>query len=280
MESKTFPEPVKYYYKEWKSHDMLLHQHLALEIMYVIRGKCKIEMEDKMVELRKGQYIFIHSQVPHRLIVDKDSPSRMLNIEFVWKEDTNHFTNMQTLMKYDKRLEEMFSAKETYFVLRDVDHVYYHLRSLVLELDHRVPGNELMIDNLFIQLLTLVAKNREDQMNQSSDENEYYINQVLTYIHENYDYELKVEELAAIVHLHPSYLHRIFKQSMKITIQAYITKVRMEKAKMLLAKTEIPVTEISNYVGMNTSQYFSNVFKRISGLTPSQYRQHFQDVRG
>ncbi|WP_058308605.1 AraC family transcriptional regulator [Gracilibacillus massiliensis] len=279
MELQSFPKAVYYYFKEWQEYKMELHQHMAIEIMYVIKGKCKIEIENRKVVLRKNQYIFIHSNIPHRLIVEKHSPSRMLNVEFEWNKDDNHFTNIQSLMKYDERLMEMFVADEKYFCLKDVDNIYYNLRSLVLELDHKTPGNELIIDNLFIQLLTLIAKNREDQKKQTSLANEYFINQALTYIHENYDYEIKVHDIAQTVHLHPGYLHRIFKQSMNMTINEYITKVRIDKAKMLLEKTEIPVTEISSYVGFSTSQYFSSTFKKITGLTPSKYRIYFHDVK-
>ncbi|QGH36221.1 helix-turn-helix domain-containing protein [Gracilibacillus salitolerans] len=279
MELNTFPESVYYYYKEWQEYNMNIHKHPAIEIMYVIKGKCKVEIDNQIVELRKNQYIFIHSNVPHRLIVEKKYPCRMLNVEFEWRKDRNHFTNVHTLMKHDERLMEMFLDDENYFVLKDVDNVYNHLRSLVLELDHKVPGNELIIDILLIQLLTSVAKNRTDQKEHINEANEYFINQVLAFIHENYDYEIKVQDLAKVVHLHPSYLHRIFKQTMKITINEYITKVRIDKAKMLLVNTDIPVTEISNYVGINTSQYFSNIFKKYTGLSPSKYREYFQDFK-
>ncbi|MFD1387339.1 helix-turn-helix domain-containing protein [Oceanobacillus oncorhynchi subsp. oncorhynchi] len=280
MKENTFPEAVYYYFKEWQEYNMEIHKHKAIEIMYVIKGKCAIEIDNTMVELRKQQYIFIYGNVPHRLIVEKKSPCRMLNVEFEWKENTKHFTSIHNLMKHDQSLKEMLTASEDYFILKDNGHIYGHLSSLVLELDLQNSDNRLQIDMLFIQLLLSVAKSRKEQMQQIGQSNEWVIHQVLTYIHENYDYEIRTCDLAKLVHLHPSYLHRIFKKMMKITINGYITKVRMEKAKMLLTKTDIPVTEIANYVGINTSQYFSNLFKIYTTFTPSQYRKEGQNFIG
>ncbi|GAB2553878.1 AraC family transcriptional regulator [Gracilibacillus alcaliphilus] len=280
MKGNTFPEAVYYYFKEWQEFEMAPHRHTAIEIMYVINGTCKIEIDGRIVDLRQQQYIFIYGNVPHRLIIEKNKPCRMLNIEFEWKDAAAHFTDMDTLISYDHRLMDMLTAEEDFFVLKDSSHVYNQLRSLVLELDLHADDNKLPIDILFIQLLTTIAKSRNEQKQQIDETNEWMIHQVLAYIHENYDTEIKVQDLADIVHLHPSYLHRVFKQALGVTINDYMNNLRIEKAKMLLTKTDIPVTEIASYVGINTSQYFSNMFKAATRLTPSQYRKKEQDFKG
>jgi AraC family transcriptional regulator, melibiose operon regulatory protein len=246
-----FPEAVAYYYKFWHEFEMELHHHPAMEIMYVIKGKCQIEIEGRIVDLRMGQYIWIQSNVKHRLIVHKESPCRMLNIEFLISDIGEHFTSLESLYQHYPTLKGLFHEDNRYFLLKDDESIYYTLRHLVLELDHQTNTNQLLIDNLMVQLLLWTDRNRLEMDHQSDN---YYIKKVLTYIHEYYDTNIKVDDLASITHLHPSYLHRIFKNSLQMTINQYITKVRLDKAKMLLVNTEIPVTEISNYVGVNTSQ--------------------------
>ena len=59
---------------------------------------------------------------------------------------------------------------------------------------------------------------------------------------------------------------------MGVTPNEYLTRLRMEKAEMLLARTDIPIIEISGYVGINSRQYFSFLFKKHTNATPSQYR--------
>ncbi|MDC3418542.1 AraC family transcriptional regulator [Aquibacillus salsiterrae] len=278
MKLNMFPEAVYYYYKNWEEFNMEKHKHIAIEIMYVIRGKCTVEVDDEIIELKERQYIFMNPNVLHRLIVNKKNACQMLNIEFEWKDDKNHITNVQTLMKRDERLMEMFFSDETYFVLRDADQVYFTLKSLVLELGAKTNKNDLMIDILFVQLFISIAENKREQMEHSSELNKYSIDKVVSYIHENYDYDIGVEELAQLVHLHPNYLHRVFKQEMDMTINKYITKVRIEKAKELLENSDISVTNIANYVGINSSQYFSSIFKKHTGLSPVAYRKYFHDI--
>ncbi|WP_018933902.1 helix-turn-helix transcriptional regulator [Gracilibacillus lacisalsi] len=271
-----FPKAVAYYYKRWHEFEMDLHHHPAIEIMYVMDGKCQIEIDDRIVHMRKGQYIYIQSNVKHRLIIDKDHPCRMLNIEFILHSNkTTPYISIEQLFQTQPSIRSLFDQNERYFLLKDDEAVYFTLRHLVLELDHQSANNQLLIDNLMVQLLLWIDRNRREYHEQTGNQ---HIKKALTYIHEHYDTEIKVERLASITHLHPSYLHKIFRRSQGMTINQYITKVRLEKAKMLLVNTEIPVTEISNYVGVNTSQYFSNLFKKETGLSPSAYREHSREI--
>ncbi|UOQ86722.1 helix-turn-helix transcriptional regulator [Gracilibacillus salinarum] len=267
-----FPKVVAYYYKHWHEFEMSLHQHQAMEIMYVIDGKCQVEVDQRTVQMRKGQYIFIQSQVKHRLIIDRSHPCRMLNIEFIIEERDESYISFEKLAG---QLNGLWEANRSHLLLKDNESVFFTLRQLVLELDHQSSENELLIDNLIIQLLMWMARNQREL---ESDADNQYIKKALTFIHESYDTEITVTDIANVTHLHPNYLHRIFKQSLGSTINQYITKVRMDKAKMLLINTGIPVTDIANYVGMNTSQYFSSTFKRNTGLSPSAYRDHFREI--
>ena len=97
--------------------------------------------------------------------------------------------------------------------------------------------------------------------------------QSVEYIHHHYDCDIQVKEIAAAVSLHPGYLHRIFKAGMGCTMMDYLMRLRMEKARMLLEQTDIPVIDICSYVGVNSRQYFSTLFKRYTGVTPKAYRQ-------
>ncbi|UOQ46699.1 AraC family transcriptional regulator [Gracilibacillus caseinilyticus] len=267
-----FPKVVAYYYKRWHEFEMALHQHQAMEIMYVIDGKCQVEVDQRTVQIRKGQYIFIQSQVNHRLIIDKAHPCRMLNLEFIMDDKDDSYISFD---KIGAQLKDLWDSNSRYLLLKDEESVFFTLRQLVLELDHQSSDNELLIDNLMVQLLMWMARNRREL---ESDADNQYIKKALTFIHESYDTEITVTDIANVTHLHPNYLHRLFKQSLGHTINQYITKVRMDKAKMLLVNTEIPVTDIANYVGMNTSQYFSRTFKRNTGLSPSAYREHFREI--
>lgn len=105
------------------------------------------------------------------------------------------------------------------------------------------------------------------------DEQESPIRQAVRYIHSVLPGDITLQEVAAKVHLNPSYLSQLFKQQMKINFIDYVLEHRMEKAKQFLSQTTLRVSEIAERVGYSDLAYFSNAYKRITGMTPSEYRK-------
>ena len=90
------------------------------------------------------------------------------------------------------------------------------------------------------------------------------------------DGNLQRDELATLAHISPGYLGRIFKKETGISLTDYIIKRRITVAKQLLAKTNLPVTRVSERVGITYSSYFTKLFKEQVGMTPQEYRQKNQ----
>lgn len=274
------PEVVAYYYKEWQDFQMDFHLHEAIEIMYVISGECYVDLENDRVALKKGQFILIDSYAKHRLIVEHNKKCRMLNVEFVLKNKNGMFPSINHLAGEDDHLSKLLNSQQDFVVLKDLEGLYHTLKTLVLELAEKGErSSELMIQVLISQLILKVARIFSESKHRTSLPTDVYVRKVINYIHHHYDIDLKIADLAELVYLHPSYLHRIFKDSMDCTIMEYITEVRVDQAKMLLAKTEIPITEISEYVGINSRQYFSFIFKKMTGETPQNYRKTRQKTQ-
>lgn len=87
---------------------------------------------------------------------------------------------------------------------------------------------------------------------------------------------LQRDDLAALVHVSPGYLSRIFKKEEGISLGDYITRIRIQMAKQLLRKTNLPISSIAERVGIAYSSYFTKVFKDNTGMTPQEYRQSRQ----
>lgn len=85
------------------------------------------------------------------------------------------------------------------------------------------------------------------------------------------DSNLSVNEIAASVYLNPIYLNRVFKKEKGVNLSQWIIRERMELAGKLLLTTEEPAVAIAEEVGYNNYPYFSTVFKKYFGVTPSQY---------
>lgn len=99
------------------------------------------------------------------------------------------------------------------------------------------------------------------------------IKEIKIFIEENSGEEISRNDLAAKVFLHPDYLSRIFKEQMGISLSDFIIQVRIDKAKVLLQKTDDRISDISAKVGYPNTAYFTKLFKRATGMTPKEFRK-------
>lgn len=92
-------------------------------------------------------------------------------------------------------------------------------------------------------------------------------------IHEHYaDSQLSLEQISAKLRLSPAYFSTLFKKEMGTSFTNYVTKVRMEKAAQLLRNSDDKTYQIAEKIGYADPNYFSYVFKRYFGITPSKFR--------
>jgi AraC family transcriptional regulator, melibiose operon regulatory protein len=275
-EEDYVPRFYAYYYKQWMDYEMPYHQHDSTEIMYMIQGVCRIDVKvgdtEKSVTLKKGEFMVLDADVPHRLIVEQAVSCRMLNVEFGFMESEGRTLSLRQIAGEEHVVSFLLNRPFPYLVLTDQEVVYPVLRSLVLELDQRGTEGRMMTHVLFIQLLVCIARLYEERERSEMQQSEFYIKRSVDFLHQNYDRHIQVKDVAAEVNLHPGYLHRVFRRGTGRTITEYLTMIRMEKAKMLLEQTDIPIDEISDYVGVGSRQYFHMLFKKNTGTTPVEYR--------
>lgn len=122
-------------------------------------------------------------------------------------------------------------------------------------------------------IMTLLNQALELRDRNASNRYGDIVDEVLRYIEKNYaDEELSLNLLASHVNFSPNHLSMIFAQQTGQTFIKYLTEYRMNKAKELLRCTGKRSSEISQEVGYKDSHYFSYVFKKTQGITPTQYR--------
>ncbi len=105
---------------------------------------------------------------------------------------------------------------------------------------------------------------------QTSDER---IEKMLQYISDNYREDLKLEDLANEFNFNYHYLSTYFAQQMNEGFSDYLNRLRINKACELLSSKDIPISEVGMEVGYSDHSYFSRVFKKLTGRTPSEWRR-------
>ncbi len=104
------------------------------------------------------------------------------------------------------------------------------------------------------------------------------LEQVKEYLQEHFAEDVTLEDVAEMHGISPYYLSKLFSQQNNITFIDYLTDLRMEEAKNLLVDTQKGLKEIAIDVGYANSNYFCRVFKKKTGLTPSEFRREVLDT--
>lgn len=104
----------------------------------------------------------------------------------------------------------------------------------------------------------------------------YLAVQAMEYIDQHFIQDITLEQIAAHIGVSPSYLSRVFAHSVGQNVSGYIMEKRVERAKHLITTTNLKHYEIAEKCGLNSSAYFTSVFKKVTGMTPNQYRNRHE----
>ncbi len=126
-----------------------------------------------------------------------------------------------------------------------------------------------VVKNLHLAVDGYIAEKQK----QIKQKNRKPISAAVRYIHENYAKAISQDEVARASNVSGTYLSKLFKEEMGTGFTEYVTKVRLEEAEKLLADTVLSIREIAAAVGYPDEKYFSRLFKKSTGIKPSEYRK-------
>jgi YesN/AraC family two-component response regulator len=99
------------------------------------------------------------------------------------------------------------------------------------------------------------------------------VKRAVAYLHQNYTRPLTRWEIAEAIDVSANYFSHLFKQELGLSPWDYLNRFRVDQAKELLRRTDDSVKSIARQVGFNDQKYFSRVFHRLTGLSPSKFRE-------
>lgn len=95
------------------------------------------------------------------------------------------------------------------------------------------------------------------------------------YIYNHLNERITIADLASLTNLSPSYISRLFKQNLGISISDYIREKKIEKAQNLLRYSDISYIDIANYLAFSSQSHFIQIFEKLVGITPKKYRDKY-----
>lgn len=129
-----------------------------------------------------------------------------------------------------------------------------------------------LIGHLYIFLDTLTRSVSNILLKKTSKMSDYYIQEAINYIEQNFPYEISIEDIAGHCGINRSYFGKIFHESVGKTPQEFLISYRMMKATELLKMTKLSIADIGNAVGYPNQLHFSRTFKNTYGVSPKNWR--------
>lgn len=129
------------------------------------------------------------------------------------------------------------------------------------------------IDDISLQLQTAIDIFQKEIQKRTSIPEPAAIKAMKEYMKQHFRENLTLDTIAESAFLSASYASRLFKKQMNVSIMDYLLQLRMDEAKKMLRETNFSIDDISSRTGYADSSYFTKVFRKAMGVTPSQYRQ-------
>jgi len=211
-------------------------------------------------------------------------------------EDTRYYEHQLMIAVKNGQVKEMMTAFHSYFTLLcesyhdDVKRTKESLWEMWVVLSRMLKDMGVTVDikkssATTLQSLSQSAQARllkiaEEIAHWQAHDLEGVLFQAKTYIESHYDQSISLEDVANQIQLSPYYFSKLFKEHIGMTYIDYLTKVRIERAKVLMRSTSKSQKEICFEVGYRDPNYFSRVFKRWTNMSPTGYRQEEEEKKG
>jgi AraC-like DNA-binding protein len=247
-----------------------VHWHNYYEIEYILDGCAKELLNGKLIDVRPGLLHIISTSDFHEHIID--TPLTLIRIGFdISNINPGVFDNSSEILKgkllYLSGEEKAFFDSLLNTILQNTT-LHSSAKSYAKTTEHLIEA-----------LITTAAEYASSSFENTKLENKKEINTALAYIHANFKSRLTLDEVAAKIHFSPSYFSRYFHENMKVGFVQYIKSLRIEYATNLIANTGTDIIDICYESGFSSPSSFSNEFKKIHNISPTQYRMREKEIK-
>ncbi|HSB11212.1 MAG TPA: AraC family transcriptional regulator [Blastocatellia bacterium] len=243
------------------------HSHAAFTIVALLSGNIAATIGDARYELSAGESALIN--------IGQDHAANAEEVEFVSigvspllvNELISEIGLIGTVAKIifhasvvtDEAITQMARAIATEVSADELG------RSAMLEAQVRQLVIHLLRSHLTVRKSDQIELSRAGLVDRR-------LRRAIEFMHDNFGRELALEEIASAAYLSEYHFARLFKQITGVTPHVYLANVRLERARKLLAETELPISEIAGAVGYQSQSHFTKMFKSVTGVTPRAYR--------
>lgn len=262
-----------HYYEFGKNFTFGGEVHDFWEMVYVDKGCVNITAGDKNFRLGQGEVIFHRPNEFHTISTDEKSSADVFVITFVCSSSSMSFFR-QRIAKVPANLRKNISSiieeSEATFDLMPITGVELKVK------ENAPVGSQQLIrihlEEFLIMLLRAESAESTKIFPTKQSMENHLVSKTKELLQKNVYKKITVEEICNELNYSRAYLSKIFRSSTGKTILQYILNLKIKEAKRLIREDNLNFTQISDALAFDNPHYFSRVFRRMTGFTPSQYK--------
>lgn len=266
---KMFDSKVNVVVVKSNGYDSIVpHSHEFIELVYIVSGEAENKLGEERVPLKSGDiFVMADKNIQHSL-----HP----------KGDASEFSIVNIIFPYDfYQFDWDALSPKNVFSVEQIPISKWLVEQIAEEYQNKSWNYEEITYSLTKVLLTQMfrclpaRKVKRTNKGQAKKHVNSYIEIAKRFIHQNYDKQIGVDDVAKACGLSKQYLQRVFKREKDTSVISYIVKYRIQQACRYLLNTDYSVAKVAQLVGFNDLKYFYIKFKKIVGETPIQYKEKF-----
>lgn len=247
------------------------HWHDEIEIIYITNGSINLTINHNKFTGKPGDIFIVNSGEMHE-IYGCNTPLKYT--AFVFDFDMLSFRKDDFAQQ--NYIDPVLSGKIQFFNNVKNSEKAFKLLEYINEINtQKNTCYSLFTKAILMQFFALLIEQNqvtfihEDSVN---DEKKQLLKKIVIYINENYTEQITLKEISGNFNMSHKYFCRFFKNNFNKTFIEYLNDVRIENSTRLLSENNITVTEAAISCGFSNMSYFTRIFKKKTGYTPSQYK--------
>lgn len=247
------------------------HCHDFIELSYLVSGCASYIVEGASYEVKEGSLMAFNPGVYHQQFIEVSPSVTELHIG----------VNRLALKGLCPNLILPCGSSPFVSLVKYAGEFSSCINQILIEQQQGQPGHELLLKTLVMRLIIILLRELsavEDKaesykLSFESNERANMVATILDYIKGHYSEEISLDKLSKNNYLSPVYLSKIFKEETGDSPINFLINIRLNKAKELLEEGTLPIKAVAKLVGYNDAYYFSKLFKKHFGVSPSKIKQ-------
>nr|WP_208420440.1 AraC family transcriptional regulator [Paenibacillus lupini] len=252
------------------------HYHRQLELLYIMKGKLEVDVEEESYHLEAGDVIIIGASQLHR-----DRSAGHLDY-IVLQFELEPFFDQSTIayMRYFSETENPLSQAN--YIFQENSAVKKQIGDFIRQLHHEAErketGYELAVSVLIKQiLLALLRNDHRKALAEQDDFDRVRLKPVLDYVENRLTDRIQVEEVCKIANMSYYYFVKFFKKTIGMSFTEFVNYRKIKWAERILLTKDLSITAVGERIGMPNMAHFYKMFKKYNDCSPKQFQRKMLD---